>query len=41
MVYEFAKDLGFGLQVDSTVGSGSSFTIFIPTAESATPLVTP
>ncbi|MBU6399701.1 MAG: hypothetical protein KGS61_05235 [Verrucomicrobia bacterium] len=30
MVYEFAKDLGFGLTVDSTVGHGSTFTIFMP-----------
>ena len=29
-VYEFAKDLGFGLKVDSTVGKGSSFIIYIP-----------
>jgi signal transduction histidine kinase len=33
MVYEFAKDLGFGLQVESTMGQGSSFAIFIPASE--------
>jgi signal transduction histidine kinase len=38
MVYEFAKDLGFGLQVESTVGQGSSFTVFIPApADAAAP----
>jgi signal transduction histidine kinase len=30
MVYQFAKELGFGLRVESEVGRGSTFTILIP-----------
>jgi signal transduction histidine kinase len=30
MVFEFAKDQGCGLSVESTVGEGSTFTLFIP-----------
>lgn len=30
MVYQFAKELGFGLRVESEVGRGSTFTIYIP-----------
>ncbi|MDW8241558.1 MAG: ATP-binding protein, partial [Acidobacteriota bacterium] len=30
MVYQFAKELGYGLHVQSTVGQGSTFTILIP-----------
>lgn len=30
MVYEFAKDLGYGLHVESVVGHGSTFTLFMP-----------
>ncbi|MCC6232787.1 MAG: hypothetical protein IT580_09100 [Verrucomicrobiales bacterium] len=30
MVYEFAKDLGAGIAVDSAVGEGSTFTILLP-----------
>lgn len=33
MVYEFAKDLGYGLHVQSEVGKGSTFTILIPVQE--------
>ncbi|MCC6231111.1 MAG: hypothetical protein IT580_00600, partial [Verrucomicrobiales bacterium] len=32
MVYEFAKDLGAGIAVDSAVGEGSTFTILLPVA---------
>lgn len=32
MVYEFAKDLGYGLQVDSEVGRGSTFRVLVPQA---------
>jgi signal transduction histidine kinase len=30
MVYEFAKDQGYGLRVESVVGKGSTFTILMP-----------
>lgn len=30
MVYELAKELGYGLQVDSTLGKGTTFTIIAP-----------
>lgn len=30
MVYELAKELGYGLHVDSTVGKGTTFTIIVP-----------
>ena len=30
MVYEIAKDQGYGLQVESTVGQGSLFTVYVP-----------
>jgi signal transduction histidine kinase/ligand-binding sensor domain-containing protein len=33
MVYEFAKDLGYGVHVQSEVGKGSTFTILIPVKE--------
>ncbi|HKS38936.1 MAG TPA: ATP-binding protein, partial [Verrucomicrobiae bacterium] len=32
MVYEIAKELGFGLRVESFEGKGSTFTIIIPAA---------
>jgi signal transduction histidine kinase len=30
MVYEIAKELGFGLQVESAVGQGTVFTLLLP-----------
>jgi signal transduction histidine kinase len=33
MVYEFAKGLGYGLMVESTVGRGSTFAILMPVQE--------
>lgn len=30
MVYELAKELGYGLRVDSVLGQGSTFTIYMP-----------
>jgi signal transduction histidine kinase len=30
MVYEFAKEMGYGLMVGSTIGKGTTFTIIIP-----------
>lgn len=30
MVYEFAREMGYGLQAESTVGQGSTFTILVP-----------
>lgn len=35
MVYEFAKELGAGLRVESQVNRGSSFTIILPSADPA------
>jgi signal transduction histidine kinase/ligand-binding sensor domain-containing protein len=35
MVYEIAKELGFGLRVESFEGKGSLFTIIMPTASEA------
>ena len=32
MVYEIAKEMGYGLMVESTQGQGSTFTILIPAA---------
>jgi signal transduction histidine kinase len=37
MVHEFAKELGYGLQVESTVGAGSTFRILLPLAAPARP----
>jgi signal transduction histidine kinase len=34
MVYEFARQMGAGLWVESTPSSGSTFTILIPVAKS-------
>ncbi|MBM3879600.1 MAG: hypothetical protein FJ387_07740 [Verrucomicrobia bacterium] len=34
MVYQFAKEMGHGLVVESTVGQGSTFTIVLPVAGS-------
>lgn len=36
MVYEFAKDQSFGLEVESQLGQGSTFTIWMPLPESDT-----
>ena len=33
MVYEIAKEMGYGLMVESTQGKGSTFTILIPAAD--------
>ncbi len=35
MVYEFAREMGHGLQVESTPGQGSTFTLILPAAEEA------
>jgi len=35
MVYEIAKELGFGLRVESVEGRGSMFTIIMPAEEDA------
>ncbi len=32
MVYEFAKEMGHGLRVESAVGAGSTFTVLMPVA---------
>jgi signal transduction histidine kinase/ligand-binding sensor domain-containing protein len=37
MVYEIAKETGLGLQVESTVGRGSTFTILLPVAAGPVP----
>jgi len=34
MVYELAKEMGYGLHVRSAVGQGSEFTIIVPVPES-------
>ena len=33
MVYEFAKEMGYGLAVESVVGRGSTFTVLVPGPE--------
>lgn len=39
MVYELARKLGAGLGVESVVGQGSTFTLFLPIYEAQKPLV--
>lgn len=40
MVFEFAKDQGCGIRVDSVMGQGSTFTLFLPVKDHS-PIVAP
>ena len=37
MVYEIAKEMGFGLKVESMPGKGSTFTVILPVWADASP----
>ena len=37
MVFEFAKDMGYGLDVDSELGKGTTFTVLVPVPDSGEP----